>query len=71
MDWLNTIDSILNSPVAGNLLGGSKKSPTPVPATPAPVITVQNPTVSSTPWGLIAGGVGAVVLILVLLLKKK
>lgn len=67
MDWLSTIDSILNSPLAGTIAG--KKTPAPV--TPTPVITVQNPIEKPTPWGLIAGGVAGVVLILVLLLKKK
>ena len=66
-EWLNTIDSIMNSPLMGSLTGNKN-----IPKTPAPVIQVQNPVVEKkTPWGLIAGGVGAVVIILVLLMKKK
>lgn len=67
MEWLNSVNEILNSPLATSLLGNKA-----IPQAQTPVIQVQNPVVEKkTPWGLIAGGVGAVVIILVLLMKKK
>ena len=73
MDWLNDVNSILNSPLAQQFLGTKEKAkPAPKPSA-APVISIQNPTDSGMKAStMIMIAVGAVVAIggLIFALKK-